>query len=725
MKVLKKRKSFLLEKSLLKTNKKKKHSSLTKIEALHDLDKLEEEDNAQSKYDYKKITTEQSLLDSARDLNVLATINECDGPFYIASNGEVLKVNKNWDSDYGSRIHTNFIYRLFDHMLDMKGLSYNQINKIETNKLLSHVEGNVGFIRANFGSSHTDRRSYITINYANRPTNAQYDKILEFIDKLYQANKSEVLVYIEDIVKTDEYNFTTTDFDSKIYVLAEHIPEDIVQKIKRGIATGNLVENLKEENSGDGAIWKGKKFWIGAINSLDNQIEEVHSYKEAEANDFHHSFYFSDTAVEKINDEEWSVFWIEKGQIILHWRNWKNQVESKVISDIEKQITFLNKMNEDVQLEVDSQGNELSQKQSEFFKDSQVRDKNNRLLVVYHGTTKRFENEVFNSSTNWFSSNPDYVRQFATLSRDNKEGGHKYLCYLNAVNLFDCGLTDDSIFVLAPITTPYTFSRRFKQIVDKLNIDDKILREVIDEVAKFYKQSNKGYAMKIHLLTRSNQFKDLLVKQGYDGIRCIEQGNSVTFGIFNANQIKSIDNKHPTNSNNINESEQSEKTLTREEVEGRVMNELGTSSKPIDGPSYIMRNGLFLKIWNANININKMSGSESFSGKAQHIDVDGYIDTHIQQFRGNYYLNHNCIRVNTDFEEYMVMPEAMPNSKQFDSLLKWLDYYFLTHSKIHVLDRRGTQDNRKVYYAKDTLPEDIIKKIKRYYSTGKLVEKNK
>jgi hypothetical protein len=717
MKVLKKRKSFLLEKSLLKTNKKKKHSSLTKIEALHDLDKIEEEDNAQSKYDYKKITTEQSLLDSARDLNVLATINECDGPFYIASNGEVLKVNKNWDSEYGSRIHTNFIYRLFDHMLDMKGLSYSQVTKVETNKLLSHVEGNLGFIRANFGSSHTDRRSYITINYANRPTNAQYDKILEFVDKLYQANKSEVLVYIEDIVKTDEYNFTTTDFDSKIYVLAEHIPEDIVKKIKRGIATGNLVENLKEEyvdedkqiyttesvyevanivkssdkplrilwdrnikrfficdadelihsymfikalkngyygdlevwnvrnsvlsylddygknaiyyiyapkgqeedsygsevgqdgyegkyvysfgtmttrsddkykasplakalgkyeshyvqkgwvgdspklvlvdslneeNSGDGAIWKGKKFWIGAINSLDNQIEEVHSYKEAEANDFHHSFYFSDTAVEKINDEEWSVFWIEKGQIILHWRNWKNQVESKVISDIEKQITFLNKMNEDVQLEVDSQGNELSQKQSEFFKDSQVRDKNNRLLVVYHGTTKRFENEVFNSSINWFSSNPDYVRQFATLSRDNKEGGHDYLCYLNALNLFDCGLTDESIFVLAPITTPYTFSRRFKQIVDKLNIDDKIIREVIDEVAKFYKQSNKGYAMKIHLLTRSNQFKELLVKQGYDGMRCIEQGNSVTFGMFNANQIKSIDNQEPTSSNNIN-----------------------------------------------------------------------------------------------------------------------------------------------------------------------------
>ena len=35
-------------------------------------------------------------------------------------------------------------------------------------------------------------------------------------------------------------------------------------------------------------------------------------------------------------------------------------------------------------------------------------------------------------------------------------------------------------------------------------------------------------------------------------MKCIELGH-VTFGVFNANDIKAIDNKKPTNSNNINE----------------------------------------------------------------------------------------------------------------------------------------------------------------------------
>jgi len=42
----------------------------------------------------------------------------------------------------------------------------------------------------------------------------------------------------------------------------------------------------------------------------------------------------------------------------------------------------------------DSEGNELTKEQAEFFKDSNVRDEDGRLLVVYHGTEKEFT--VFN-----------------------------------------------------------------------------------------------------------------------------------------------------------------------------------------------------------------------------------------------------------------------------------------------------------------------------------------
>ena len=46
------------------------------------------------------------------------------------------------------------------------------------------------------------------------------------------------------------------------------------------------------------------------------------------------------------------------------------------------------KLIEDVEMsnEYDSEGNQLSVKQAEFFKNSKVRDSQGRLLVCYHGT---------------------------------------------------------------------------------------------------------------------------------------------------------------------------------------------------------------------------------------------------------------------------------------------------------------------------------------------------
>jgi len=653
-----------------------------------------------------------------------------------------------------------------------------------------------------------------------------------------------------------------------------------------------------------------------------------------------------------------------------------SMMQKMKLSNIEA-MHNLNRLDEDASSEnVDSQGNKLTNEQIEFFKNSQVRDDENRLLVVYHGTHKKFDKEEFTSQINWFSVSKDYAKEYGNWTNKDRNGGHQYQCYLGCSRVLDCGSTDENIFTLRPIM-PYDFSPVFKDILKSLNADEKEMRAMIEEVAEEYDEPRNGYKMKIHVLTRSNQFKNLVVKKGYDGLKCIELGH-ITFGVFNANDIKSIDNKKPTNSKNINEkslstnnifyrfttkdafgddlgglfspvwkyiydneddednddeleniiddlmqqhvvpekwlgddvkfafsnefvkrnfdkfnriskllnegdwslvkteinrnnvnivfedenqigyidyinesedknykylyhatykpflksikekglgntkrkmwtdsvrgvvyladdkdvaysyaetaewlddvadydkyaeniivlkidvsklepnklkidsnvvldddniphtyeyhgiipfssvvdileeryineSEQADQVLTRDEIEKRVMKDLGTSSEPVDGPSYIMRDGSFLKIWEANVDINGMSGGESFSGKAQHLDVDGYIGKHVQQFRGSYYLNHNCIRVNTGFEEYMVMPEVRPNSKQFDSLLRWLEYYFINHSKIYVLDWRGSQANRKVYYSEENFPEDIIKKIKRYYATGRLEESN-
>lgn len=165
--------------------------------------------------------------------------------------------------------------------------------------------------------------------------------------------------------------------------------------------------------------------------------------------------------------------------------------------------------------------------------------------------------------------------------------------------------------------------------------------------------------------------------------------------------------------------------LSRDEIENRVANELGTSKEPIEGPSYILRDGSFLKIWNSNKDIKGMSGSKSVSGKAMHLDVDGYINKEVDSDAYSYYyLNVDCIRVNTGFEEYIVLSKERPNNAQFDSLLKWLNFYFFDkeHNKLKVMDWYGSYLNTKEYYLDETMPEEIIKKIKSYYVTGELRE---
>lgn len=168
-----------------------------------------------------------------------------------------------------------------------------------------------------------------------------------------------------------------------------------------------------------------------------------------------------------------------------------------------------------------------------------------------------------------------------------------------------------------------------------------------------------------------------------------------------------------------------DESMSRDDIEEIVMNKLGTSFEPIEGPSYIMRDGSFLKIWNSNKNIKGMSGSKSVSGKTMHLDVDGFINKEIDSDAYSYYyLNQDCIRVNTGFEEYIVLSKERPNNAQFDSLLKWLNYYFfdMKHDRLKVMDWYGSSLNSKEYYLDTTMPEEIIKKIKSYYTTGELRE---
>jgi hypothetical protein len=85
----------------------------------------------------------------------------------------------------------------------------------------------------------------------------------------------------------------------------------------------------------NGATWNGRPFWSGAVDLVSGQIMEVHPYEKAQQSDFHHSFYFSQRAIDEMRAERWGFFWVENGQVNGMWRI---QIDDPVIRKIESQI---------------------------------------------------------------------------------------------------------------------------------------------------------------------------------------------------------------------------------------------------------------------------------------------------------------------------------------------------------------------------------------------------
>ena len=157
--------------------------------------------------------------------------------------------------------------------------------------------------------------------------------------------------------------------------------------------------------------------------------------------------------------------------------------------------------------ERDSLGNELSQEQQEFFKDSKVRDENGNLLVVYHGSPRKFT--VFDSTK---VTRGKHNINFFTPDRSYAEGvgfgrnGVIYTCYLNIKN-------------------PYYYSSEGQKIGD------------IDFDTAYFYGENKLY--------------EALMNNGYDGIIVGDKYNPDEIVSFQPNQIKEITNQKPTSSADI------------------------------------------------------------------------------------------------------------------------------------------------------------------------------
>ena len=175
--------------------------------------------------------------------------------------------------------------------------------------------------------------------------------------------------------------------------------------------------------------------------------------------------------------------------------------------------------------ETDSTGRELTAQQQEYFKDSKVRDKQGRLLTLYHGTTAYGEFTKFRRGRSgwlgpgiYLTSNLSYAERYAnSMGKGNR---HLYELYANVTNplvVHDGNPVPEILFAAYGRNSVYK-NRSAKQGNDAMIIttaDIKKLRE-----------------------------------KGYDGIRW-DFGKDTELSVFSPEQVKSISNETPTDDPDI------------------------------------------------------------------------------------------------------------------------------------------------------------------------------
>lgn len=113
--------------------------------------------------------------------------------------------------------------------------------------------------------------------------------------------------------------------------------------------------------------------------------------------------------------------------------------------------------NDDIRYSLDSEGNELTSGQDRFFKDSQIRDNNGNLLVLFHGTPfNRFN--VFKGDMFFFSTSKSYAENYAqekSFAQGLDATAKIYQVYLNIKKLFDS-----------------RNEKHVKELIDKINVEN-------------------------------------------------------------------------------------------------------------------------------------------------------------------------------------------------------------------------------------------------------------
>lgn len=390
----------------------------------------------------------------------------------------------------------------------------------------------------------------------------------------------------------------------------------------------------------------------------------------------------------------------------------------------------------------DSNNRKLSKEQIEFFKDTKVLDDKGNLLVCYHGTRAHFNSFKQTGIFNWFTSDEDYSDYF---------GDNHYEVYVNIKNPLYLGDIDDLVETEDEIEDE---SQVVKYDGDKYYLTTTILdiaRNLdvsIEELLDIY-FDNSNYNTNIYKITKTKEFFSLVEEKGYDGVFAYESGTP-TFGTMYANQVKRVTNLKPTTNSKMNEAKLEYELndnnddildldrdtfkeyfnkyfmkLTDKEILEYA--EVDTDTELISGqPHFVLKDGTIINVYDAS----GWDTHTSFFDQLIHnvfssvldkdVNFDYYADI-LDNYMNYFTFHRGWMRCNSGTETvddrfYCVLPNEM-TSAQYDVLEQFIDLgYQLGKNSVLVF----CTDNRDshVYTFFDNTTDEIIKKIKRYYTSG-------
>lgn len=154
-----------------------------------------------------------------------------------------------------------------------------------------------------------------------------------------------------------------------------------------------------------------------------------------------------------------------------------------------------------------------------------------------------------------------------------------------------------------------------------------------------------------------------------------------------------------------------------------VEKEFGVSSSPVRGPTFLMPDGKFLTI------ADTFERRNSFEDFPCHAEVQHFLKSHnLTDASGDYtdgspvLSELGAIRINDIEEEnnYIELSPKYPTSSQLESLLRHLDNNSARYRTVIVTD--PGMNNFVTYDYGTTITDDIVKNIKRYYTSNILYE---